>query len=94
MDNEIGEAYKFGEFRLDARKKVLWHRETLVSLPLKAVELLIVLAERRGEVVSKNELMESVWKDAYVEESNLSHNVYLNKIVAKECHRHHSLPHH
>lgn len=76
MDNEIGEVYKFGEFRLDAPKKVLWHRETLVSLPLKAVELLIVLAERRGEVVGKNELMESVWKDAFVEESNLSHNVY------------------
>ena len=76
MDNEIGDVYKFGEFRLDAQKKVLWHQETLVSLPLKAVELLIVLAERRGEVVGKNELMESVWKDAYVEESNLSHNVY------------------
>ncbi|MDQ4121300.1 MAG: winged helix-turn-helix domain-containing protein [Acidobacteriota bacterium] len=68
---------EFGEFRLDTEKKVLWHEEQPVQLPLKAVELLSVLIENCGEVVTKDVLLREVWGETFVEESALSHNVYL-----------------
>ena len=37
----------------------------------KAVETLLALIERRGKIVSKDELLEAVWPDTVVEESNL-----------------------
>nr|MBA2621333.1 PD40 domain-containing protein [Acidobacteriota bacterium] len=43
----------------------------------KVIETLLALVERSGEVLSKDELMEIVWADSTVEESNLSQNLYL-----------------
>lgn len=83
MSNEISGFRRFGEFSLDADKKVLWHAGEIVSLPLKAVELLIALTEKSGEVVGKSELLETVWEESFVEESNLSHNIYLLRKMLK-----------
>ncbi|MGI8786356.1 MAG: winged helix-turn-helix domain-containing tetratricopeptide repeat protein [Pyrinomonadaceae bacterium] len=69
--------FEFGEFTLDANRKVLRRGGEIVSLPLKAVELLCVLIENHGEVVSKNDLIERVWKDSFVEDSVLTQNIYL-----------------
>ncbi len=69
--------YAFGDFRLDRDKKMLYRGETEISLPPKVVETLIVLVENQGEIVSKAELMEKVWSDSVVEESNLSQHLYL-----------------
>lgn len=70
--------FEFGEFTLDAEKKILRRANgEIVSLPLKAVELLCVLIENPGEVVAKENLMRRVWKDSFVEESVLTQNVYL-----------------
>jgi len=68
---------EFGKFRLDLDRKLLWLDGEPVDLPLKAVELLCVLAERPGEVISKDEIWQAVWKDTFVEETNLTHNIYL-----------------
>lgn len=68
---------EFGEFQLDAAKNVLRRDGEVVSLPLKAVELLGVLIENRGDVVTKDELMARVWADAFVEDSVLTQNIYL-----------------
>ena len=43
----------------------------------EALETLLVLLRRRGEVVSKQELMERVWPDSFVEEGNLTQNIFL-----------------
>ena len=48
-----------------------------MALPSKAVDVLVVLVERRGEVVLKNDLMEAVWPDAFVEEGNLTQYIHL-----------------
>ena len=69
--------YAFGAFRLDRDKRMLYRDETEISLPPKVVETLIVLVENQGEIVSKAELMERVWADSVVEESNLSQHLYL-----------------
>ena len=66
---------EFGPFRLDAAKRVLWRGGEVVPLPPKALDLLIALAEQRGDVVTKDELMKRVWPDTFVEEANLSVNV-------------------
>lgn len=67
----------FSGFDLDVEHKVLRRGGEIVPLPLKAVELLIVLLKNRGEVVSKNELLDAVWEETFVEESVLSNNVYI-----------------
>ena len=64
--------YEFDEFRLDAESLMLYHLGSEVSLVPKAVETLLVLIENQGKIISKNELIEAVWPDTVVEESNLS----------------------
>lgn len=68
--------FDFGKFRLDNANKVLRHNGEIVSLPLKAVELLCLLVENRGEVVSKQEIFEKIWEDSFVEDSVLTQNIY------------------
>lgn len=67
----------FGPYQLDAMSRVLRQEGKLVPLPSKAVDVLLVLVERRGEVVPKNDLMEAVWPDAFVEEGNLTQHIHL-----------------
>ncbi|CAN5418168.1 hypothetical protein BH10ACI3_BH10ACI3_16510 [soil metagenome] len=68
--------FEFGEFRLDAAEKILRRNGEIVPLPSRVVEVLCVLAEKRGSVVSKEELMETVWADSFVEESNITQSIY------------------
>jgi len=68
--------YEFGAFRLDTIERVLWRGEELLVLPPKVFDTLLMLVKKEGGVVSKSELMEAVWADAFVEESNLSQNIY------------------
>ncbi|MGH9946864.1 MAG: winged helix-turn-helix domain-containing protein [Pyrinomonadaceae bacterium] len=64
--------YEFENFRLDADHLMLYCGADEISLAPKAVETLLVLVERRGEILSKDELMETIWSDSIVEESNLA----------------------
>jgi len=68
--------YEFGSFRLDAADRMLSRGEEPLILPPKVLDTLLVLVEKDGRVVSKSELMEAIWPDAFVEESNLSQNIY------------------
>jgi len=71
--------YEFEEFRLDAKSHRLFRRETgeLVPLTPKAVEVLLYLVENAGRVLSKDEILEAVWENAFVEESNLSQTIFV-----------------
>ncbi len=74
---------EIGKFCLDAEKKVLSFQEQPIDLPLKEIELLCVLTENGGELVTKEELLNRVWKDSFVEESNLTRHIYrLRKMFA------------
>jgi DNA-binding winged helix-turn-helix (wHTH) protein/tetratricopeptide (TPR) repeat protein len=68
--------YEFGEFRLDASERTLTKDGTVVPLAPKVFDTLEILVTRSGSVISKKELMEILWPDAFVEESNLSQNIY------------------
>ena len=63
--------YEFDDFRIDVAHLMLYHRGTEIAMVPKAVEMLLALIERRGKIVSKDELLEAVWPDTVVEESNL-----------------------
>lgn len=71
--------YEFEEFRLDAKSHRLFLRESgqLVPLTPKAVELLLFLVENAGRVLSKDELLDTVWGNSFVEESNLSQTIFV-----------------
>ncbi len=84
MVNGDSQLREFGRFRLDVRKRVLWCEDRPVNLPLKEIELLCVLTENSGQVVTKDEILERVWADSYVEESNLTRHIYLLRKTLKE----------
>lgn len=70
--SSVHRVYEFDEFRLDALHLMLYRGSEEISVPPKAVQTLLALVERRGEVVGKDELMNTIWADAFVDESNLS----------------------
>src|SRR5262245_37186206 len=74
--SETNQPYRFGDYEVDPTERVLRRNGEMVSLPVKPFEVLLVLLERRGRVVSKKELIERVWPDSFVEEANLSRHVY------------------
>ncbi|HNQ15459.1 MAG TPA: transcriptional regulator, partial [Pyrinomonadaceae bacterium] len=67
--------FEFGEFRLDTVKMRLFRRNEIVPLTPKAIEVLILLVQNRGETVSRESLLETVWKDTFIEEGNINFNV-------------------
>lgn len=75
----------FDGFRLDLDTRVLWYQGELLSLPPKAVSLLIELTEKPGKVISKDDLMDRVWGESFVEEGNLTNNIFLLRKVLKEA---------
>jgi TolB-like protein len=64
-------AIAFGPFHLDARKRLLEKDGVPIALGSRAMDVLIVLVERAGEVVSKQELTRRVWPNITVDESGL-----------------------
>lgn len=67
--------YEFGEFRLDAEGRLLLRHGKPVPLTPKAVDLLVVLVEARGNPVAKEDLLQRVWADATVEEGSLTSHI-------------------
>ena len=69
--------YEFDSFRLDLGARVLMRDAEIVPLTPKALDTLVVLVERCGELVGRNELLRAVWPDVYVEENNLNSNIFM-----------------
>ena len=77
MVTEPGVLYEFGPFRLDPEKQVLLREGHPVAISPKVFETLLILVQRCRELVSKDELMKALWPDAFVEEANLSQNIFM-----------------
>lgn len=69
--------FQFGPYSLDLEQVVLLRKGEIVRLPPKVVETLAALVEARGQLASKDELMSRLWPNTFVEEANLTRNVYL-----------------
>ena len=84
MNQQTKHFYEFGFFRLDPAKRVLSMDGKPLPLTAKVFDTLLVLVERRGQVVEKGELMKLLWPDSFVEEANLTQNVSLLRKLLKE----------
>jgi TolB-like protein/DNA-binding winged helix-turn-helix (wHTH) protein len=67
--------YRFGRFALDPVKRRLSCGDSPVSLTPKAFDVLLFLAQNPNRLVSKEELLQAVWGDTFVEEGNLTQYV-------------------
>ncbi|HKF20348.1 MAG TPA: winged helix-turn-helix domain-containing protein [Candidatus Angelobacter sp.] len=76
MSTVIKNLLEFGPFRVDPEQRVLLRGQDPIPLSPKAFDLLLVLAQRSGQVVLKDELMTLLWPDTFVEESNLGQHVF------------------
>jgi DNA-binding winged helix-turn-helix (wHTH) protein/Tol biopolymer transport system component len=84
MNQQVKHFYAFGPFKLDTCERLLLRDGQPVSLPPKAVETLLFLVQNAGHLVEKNELMRRVWPDTFVEEGNLTKNIFvLRKILGE-----------
>ena len=77
--------YHFGPFALDPNKRALFRHGKPVALTPKALDVLLYLAQNPNRVISKEELLKGVWAGSFVEEGNLTQNVFLlRKVLAEE----------
>src|SRR5262245_10363004 len=67
--------YEFGPFRLEIDERRLIKSGRAVPLRTKAFDTLCVLVEHAGRLLTKHELMQTIWPDTAVEENNLNHNI-------------------
>jgi DNA-binding winged helix-turn-helix (wHTH) protein len=74
---QVSRLYEFGPFVLNAAEHLLITNGTRVSLPPRAFDLLVVLVENNGSLVTKDDLLNIVWKEVSVEEGNIPYNVSL-----------------
>jgi DNA-binding winged helix-turn-helix (wHTH) protein len=59
---------RFGPFELDSRARTLRRDGMVLPLGSRALDILVHLANRPGEVITKKELIDHVWSDVFIEE--------------------------
>jgi DNA-binding winged helix-turn-helix (wHTH) protein/tetratricopeptide (TPR) repeat protein len=83
--SSIESSFRFGEFGLNPDDRTFKKSGRPVSLPPKAFDALLCLVRRAGHLVSKQELVKTLWTDVYVSERNLTNIVVtLRKVVGSE----------
>src|SRR5215210_4987609 len=85
MNRQAKRFYSFGVFRVDVTERVLYGEKGIVTLTPKTFDTLLALVENSGHVLGKEELMEKVWPDSFVEVNNLAQQISaLRKALGKE----------
>ena len=64
--------YEFGPYRLEPEEHLLLRGEKSLPLAPKAFELLILLVQNQGRLLTKDQIMQAIWRDSFVEEANLT----------------------
>lgn len=77
MSSLTSNLYQFGEFTLDPQGRALKRGLEPVALTPKAFDVLLLLVQQTGKIVTKDELMKTVWPDSFVEESNLTQTIFM-----------------
>lgn len=75
MAAEMKELYQFGPFRLEVARRRLSRNNEVLPISSKVFETLLVLVRNHDRVMVKDELMQAVWPDSFVEEVNLAQNI-------------------
>jgi DNA-binding winged helix-turn-helix (wHTH) protein/Tol biopolymer transport system component len=69
--------FAFNNFILDSEQRVLWKEGEAVPLSPKVFETLELLVMSDGRIVSKQEFMKALWPDSFVEDGNLTQNIFI-----------------
>ena len=70
------QVYEFGPYRVDVALSRLERAGDPITITPKTFDLLVLLARNQHRVVSKTELMETLWPNTFVEEGNLTQHIY------------------
>jgi DNA-binding winged helix-turn-helix (wHTH) protein len=82
MEQQTQLVYELLGFQLDVGQRVLIRDGNLIALTPKAFDVLLFLIQNRGRILEKDELMKAIWPESFVEEGNLSQNIFvLRKIL-------------
>lgn len=84
MQNGKFRFFEFGEFRLDARRRILTRGGAPVALKNRHFDLLFALVENEGRVLSHDELIEKVWDGACIENSNIKKGISALRQILEE----------
>lgn len=74
--SEDARYFDFGDFRFDIPRNELLHKGEPVLLSPKTLQLLRYLLTHRGRIIRKEELLENIWPDCFVDETNLTQHIY------------------
>lgn len=84
MSEEKAVFYDFGEFRLDVLNCRLLKNGVPVQITHKSFEILHELIEKRDRMLKKEELLNKIWSDCYVEEATLTQHIYMLRKVLQQ----------
>jgi Tol biopolymer transport system component/DNA-binding winged helix-turn-helix (wHTH) protein len=86
---DFSKIYRFDEFQIDPRKRLLLRAGEALTLHSKTFDLLLALVTSGGQELSKDLLMQRVWRDQIVEENNLAVHIYnLRKLLGERKDEH------
>jgi DNA-binding winged helix-turn-helix (wHTH) protein/TolB-like protein/Flp pilus assembly protein TadD len=75
MSKPHNPVYEFGPFRLDPSQRLLLRADEHIRLSPLVFDLLLFLVQKSGQLVEKDEIIEHLWPDRFVEEGNLTNNI-------------------
>jgi len=81
----VDTAYRFGDFELHPRDRLLKRANAPIALQPKAFDALLCMVRRAGHLISKQELINTLWPSVHVSETNLTNTIVsLRKIVGRD----------
>lgn len=69
--------YSFERFEVDVVKRVLRRDGVTIHLTPRVFEILLLLVRNPGRVIEKREIMQAIWSGSFVEESNITQNIFV-----------------
>ena len=82
-------SYEFGPFRVDTRERQLIRNGEVVPLRPKVFDILLMLVQNSGHILTKDDVMNHVWSDTAVEEGNISRTIStLRNALGEQPHEH------
>jgi len=84
VDTKARPSFEFGPFRVDLSERLLVRDGKAVPLAPKLFETLAILVENSGHILEKDDLINRLWPDTFVEESSLAQNIFQLRKVLKD----------
>jgi DNA-binding winged helix-turn-helix (wHTH) protein/TolB-like protein len=89
--NGSSSRYSFGEFEVDAAERTCLRSGETVPLTGKVFDVLLAFVESPNRLLTKDDLMERVWRDEFVEEGNLARNISTLRKALGDNNREHKI---